>query len=62
MLFAKVRCFSPNSCFSDVQEDELDELDECEDPEGQGQTDKDNPPALLTADKAEKAGPCAFDL
>eukprot|EP00434_Breviolum_minutum_P028487 symbB.v1.2.025203.t1/scaffold2427.1/size79403/5 len=39
----------------DLEEDELDELDECEeDPEGQGQTDKDNPPALLTAHKAEK--------
>lgn len=39
----------------DLEEDELDELDDEEDPEGQaGQTDKDNPPALLTADKAEK--------
>ena len=59
-FFVKQYCYC---CLSDVQEDELDELDECEeDPEGQGQTDKDNPPALLTAHKAEKAGPCAFDL
>ena len=50
--------FVKQCCFSDVQEDELDELDDGEDPEGQaGQTDKDNPPALLTADKAEKAMP-----
>lgn len=59
-VFVKQCCYC---CLSDVQEDELDELDEWEeDPEGQGQTDKDNPPALLTAHKAEKAGPCAFDL